>query len=287
MFRPTAIVIDAFVPRVLAEYDQLFPHGDPAHREALLQVARMALQRLARSNALYHDLDHTIVVTQVGQDICRGRLVRDGNLSSLDWVHFVASLLCFAIGFARNVCPGDAGETCVADETGRTVEVPRSRSDGALWPYFTDRSKLFVRHHFRGHPLIDAERLAANVEYSRFPPPTDRNRETCNEPGLLRAAHIIGAVADPDFMLKMKPLFIELQEAGIAGMLGFDTAAAMKRGYATLFWTVLHPLIGEGMNLLTYTAEGRVWLANLHAHVLRAERPTEAPARPMVAAAAC
>jgi hypothetical protein len=276
MFRPTTILIDAFAGHVLGEFDRLFPHGDPAHRQALLQVARMALQRIARSNAPYHDLDHTIVVTQVGEDILRGRLARDGNVDSLDWINFVASLLCFAIGFVRSVCPGDDGETCVADETGRTVTVPRSRSEGALWPYFTDRGKLFVRHYFRDHPLIDADRLAANIEYSRFPPPSDRNLETDSEPGLLRAAHIIGAVADPDFMLKMGPLFIELQEAGIAGSLGFNSAAEMKRGYATLYWTVLHPLIGEGMDLLTYTAEGRVWLANLHAHVLRAERPADA-----------
>ena len=276
MFRPAAIVIEAFVAQVLASYDRLYPSADPAHRQALLQVARMALQRIARSNAPYHDLDHTIVVTQVGQDICRGRVVRDGNVDSLNWVHFIVSLLCFAVGFSRNLCPGDAGEVCVADASGRTVTVPRDTSDGALWPYFADRSKLFVRRYFRDHPVLDAERLAAGIEYTRFPPPADRNRETASEPGLLRAAHFIGAVADPDFMLKMQPLFIELREAGVAGGLGFDTAAAMKRGYAQLFWTVLHPLIGDGMDLLTYTAEGRVWLANLHAHVLRAERPAAA-----------
>ena len=276
MFRPTAIVIDAFVENVLETYDRLYPHPDPMHRQVLLQVARMSLSRIARSNAPYHDLDHTMVVTQVGQDIMRGKMVRDGLVDSLDWVHFVSSLLCFAIGFARNLCPGDDGETCIADEAGTTVVVPRTRSNGALWPYFTNRGKVFVRHYFRDHPLLDPERLAANIEYSRFPPLPDRNLDTDSDPGLLRAAHIIGAVADPDFMLKMKPLFIELQEAGIAGQLGFNTTAEMTRGYGQLFWNVLHPLIGEGMDLLTFTAEGRVWLANLHAHVLRAELPADA-----------
>lgn len=276
MFRPTAIVIDAFVDRVLDTYDRLFPYADPSHRQTLLQVARMSLSRTARSNAPYHDLDHTIMVTQVGQDILRGRLVRDGDVDSLDWVQFVASLLCFAIGFTRNACPGDEGDLCVIDEQGNTATIPRTQSNGALWPYFAERGKVFVRHYFRNHLLVDSDRLAANIEYSRFPPLADRNLETDTEPGLLRAAHIIGAIADPDFMLKMKPLFIELQEAGIARQLGFATSAEMIRGYSQLFWTVLHPLIGEGMDLLTYTAEGRVWLANLHAHVLRTERPADA-----------
>ncbi|MEQ9642569.1 MAG: metal-dependent phosphohydrolase [Alphaproteobacteria bacterium] len=276
MFRPAAIVIDAFVDRVLETYDRLYPHPDLAHRQALLQVARMALSRIARSNAPYHDLDHTMVVTQVGQDILRGKMVRDGIVDSADWVHFVASLLCFAVGFSRNLCPGDDGEVCVCDEAGNTIAIPRTKSNGALWPYFTDRGKFFVRHYFAGHPLIDPERLAANIEYSRFPPPPGHSHDTTSDPGLLRAAHIIGAVADPDFMLKMKALFIELQESGIAGQLGFNNVAEMSSGYGRLFWNVLHPLIGEGMNLLTFTAEGRVWLANLHAHVLRAEHPAGA-----------
>ena len=38
MFRPTAIVIDAFVENVLETYDRLYPHPDPMHRQVLLQV---------------------------------------------------------------------------------------------------------------------------------------------------------------------------------------------------------------------------------------------------------
>lgn len=276
MFRPTAIIIDAFVDDVTRAYDRMFPDADPTHRQALILVARMALQRLARSNAPYHDLDHTIVVTQVGQDIMRGRIIRDGNVGPSDWLHFVASLLCFATGFVRGVCPGDAGRTCVIGPDGRAVELPSTVSDGALWPYFADRSKIFVQHYFANHPLLDGDRLADNIEYARFPPLPDRNLDTDTYPGLLRAAHIIGAVADPDFMLKAKALFLEMQESSIADQLGFHAVADFQRGYPQLFWTVLHPLIGEGMELLTYTAEGRVWLASMHAHVLRAERPVAA-----------
>ena len=58
---------------------------------------------------------------------------------------------------------------------------------------------MFVREYFTNHLVIDPELIVANIEYARFPPPLDRNLETDTYPGLLRAAQVIGAIADPDF----------------------------------------------------------------------------------------
>ena len=272
MFRPADVIIDAFVQRLIDDYRQAFFDGSRLNSRTITEVARMALARISMSNAPYHDLSHTMLVTLAGQDILRGRLVRDGNVSSDDWTQFVASCLCFAIGFCRDICPGDNGRRLVINENGDTDEVPRGMTDGYIWKYFTDRGKIFVRHYFHRHPVLDEEQMAANIEYSRWPPPQDRNFETDTFPGLLRAAHIIGAIGDPNFMLKIKPLMVELEESGTTADLGFSSVAAFIGQYPEMFWNMLHPRIADGMAMLRYTGNGRIWLANLHRHVLLEER---------------
>jgi len=130
---------------------------------------------------------------------------------------------------------------------------------------------------YRGHAVLDPEILAANIEYSRFPPLPGRNLETGSYPGLLRAAIYIGAVADPHFLLKMRRIFLQATESGVADQLGYPTPEEFFTAYTTVFWSILYPLIIDGMELLKYTGEGRGWLANMHAHLL-IEQNREHPA---------
>lgn len=268
MFRASDLVIDAFVKRLRTDYEEMFAAGRPEHVQTLETVARASLSRIARSNALYHNVDHTVLVTLAGEDMLRGRIIRDGDVSAQEWVQFVSALLCFAIGFVRDICPMDCGKICQIDERGTTIALTRGATDGALWPHFVERSKIFVRHRFANDPVLDADRMAAAIEYGRFPPLPDRNLETDTYPGLLRAAHVIGAVADPGFMLKLKPLLQELQESGIAGQLGYRNVADLRLGYPKLFWEILYPRIVDAVELLRLTGSGRAWLANMHKHVL-------------------
>ena len=271
MFKPTEILIDAFLKGVRESYGAAFGGAEPGHADLLTEVGRAALNRIARSNALYHDLDHAMTVVLVGQDILMGRIVRDGDVEPADWVRYVASLLSFSVGFVRDVCPGDHGNRCVVDGNGGTIELPRGATDGFLWPYAAERGKLFARARFRGHPVLDPEILAANIEYGRFPPAPDRNLETRNYGGLLRAAHFIGAAADPNFMAKLKPLFLEMQESGVARHFGNDGVAEFRAGYAALFWDTIHRVTRDGAEFLKYTPSGRQWLANMYAQVLAEE----------------
>ena len=123
MFRPSDIIIDAFIARLRTSYTQIYGEGEAHHCETIAHVARMALARMALSNALYHNLDHTLLVTMVGHDILRGQIVRNGTVSSSEWVNFVCSLLCFATGFYRYACPGDDREHCVIDEKCNIIAV--------------------------------------------------------------------------------------------------------------------------------------------------------------------
>jgi hypothetical protein len=64
-------------------------------------VGRLALENIADSDAAYHDMNHTIMVTLVGREILRGKHTKEGGVTPRDWLHFVISLLCHDIGYVR------------------------------------------------------------------------------------------------------------------------------------------------------------------------------------------
>lgn len=258
---------------MVKRFRALFGDSRPDLAETISQAARVTMTRIAGSNALYNDLDHTIAVTEAGQDILRGKLVRDGNVKAEDWTHFLVALLCYSIGFCRDLLPGDDGRRCVIDASGKTVLLPVGVTNGALWPYFIERSTLFVQHYFADHPLLEADRLAEYLQAGRFPIKPNYNTDPGSLPGLLRAADIIGTIGDPDYTRKLGPMLIELREAGLTGLFGYEDVAGFHTLYHHQFETELRPLIGKAIRLLELTASGRAWLAGMHAHLLLEQHP--------------
>jgi hypothetical protein len=272
MFNSSELIIGACIRGLEEVYVADFGHEQPGYPDILRIVAQAALERIADSNALYHNLEHTILVTTVGQEILRGKKIKAGGVSSGDWLHFVAALLCHDIGYVRGVCLGDTGHTFVIDEHGEQVTLPRGASDAALTPYHVDRGKMFVRERFRHIDAIDVERLAAAIELTRFPVPCDGDHEaTDTEPGLLRAADLIGQLADPHYMRKINALFHEFLETGTAAVRGYETSADLAECYPKFFWQTVRPYVGEALDYLRVTQSGKQWIANLYSHVFAAE----------------
>ena len=79
----------------------------PANPGVISFVAQLALENIATSDAAYHDVNHTIMVTLVGQEILRGRHISVGGVTPRDWLHFIISLLCHDIGYVRGIRRGD------------------------------------------------------------------------------------------------------------------------------------------------------------------------------------
>src|SRR5215831_8652899 len=98
MFNPTQIVIEAFVSELKLTYERTYGLLEPSYPGVIEFVARLSLENIAGSDAAYHDINHTIMVTLVGQEILRGRHVSVGGVTPHDWLHFIVSLLCHDIG---------------------------------------------------------------------------------------------------------------------------------------------------------------------------------------------
>jgi hypothetical protein len=66
---------------------------EPGYPGVISFVAQLALENIATSDAAYHDVNHTIMVTLVGQEILRGRRISVGGVTPREWLHFIISLL--------------------------------------------------------------------------------------------------------------------------------------------------------------------------------------------------
>jgi len=218
MFNPTEIVIDAFVRELERAYRRLYGSLDPDYPEIIGFIGRLALENIANSDAPYHDVEHTIMVTLAGQDILRGKHIAEGGVRPRDWLHF---------------------------------------------------GTISLTH-------IDTATIEANIEHTRFPVPEQGDHAATGDyPGLVRAADLIGQLADIDYLRKMPALFAEFSETGTAQKLGYKSPAELRKGYPRFFRTAVAPYIGDALRYLRLTQRGKQWVASLYAHVFSEEFSAE------------
>ena len=280
MFNSTAVVIDAFVANLHETYTRVYGRLEPDYPEIIAFVGRMALEAIANSDAPYHDVQHTISVTDVGQQILRGKHLSKGGVTPRDWLNFMVALLCHDIGYVRGLCAGDRpGRYAVLDANGSetTIALPPGATDAALTPHHVGRSKLFVRERFGHVTTVDVKVIESYIEHTRFPVPADGDHaSTSDYPGLLRAADLIGQLADINYIRKAGALFAEFQETGAADKLGYRSPAHIRAAYPAFFWTAVSPYIQEALQFLRATQEGKQWVANLYSHVFTEEHQVPA-----------
>ena len=281
MFNATKLTIDTFVETLKESYQLTYGAQHPEYPSIIAFVGRIALENIANSDAAYHDVAHTILVTEVGQEILRGKQLSRGGVSPQDWLHFVVSLLCHDIGYVRGVCQGDGDGRYVVDETGNTIECSAGATDAAMTRHHVSRSKIFVKERFGDVPTINVETIQQNIEYTTFPVPNDgEHAGTDDYPGFVRAADLIGQLGDMDYLRKVSGLFHEFRETGAAAELGIETAADLRHTYPRFFWDGVRPYIEDALGFLQVTQDGKAWIANLYGNVFAAEHDAPGLGRP-------
>jgi len=238
--------------------------------ERISSVARLALEGIGNSDALYHTVEHTMLVTLVGYDIMNGRaLLRPTSPS--DYAHLISACLFHDIGYVRGILNGDETKNYIIDANGGKARLPRGSSDVALLPYHVDRSKLYVLDRLGGSDLLDARRIAGAIEFTRFPPAGVGDPH--NEEGLLvRAANLIRQLGDPHYLRKINALWYEFEELGMNNQLGYTSPADLIDLYPQFYWRSISPYVQAAIRYLNVTSSGRQWIASLYSNIFRAER---------------
>jgi hypothetical protein len=240
--------------------------------EMVPSIARIALECISNSDALYHNVEHTMRVTLADHDIMRGRALHSHMLAE-DYATVIIAGLTHDIGYVRGLFRGDGEDGSVVTPAGQKVALPRGSSDAAMLPYNVDRSKMYVMERIVGMARLDSERIAKAVEGTRFPASIPAPGETCDEePALVRAADLVGQLGDPHDICKTNALYLEFEEIGLNRQLGCNTPADVVNLYPKFYWNCVAPQVQSAIRYLNVTSSGRHWIANLYSNVFRAER---------------
>ena len=266
-----AIVAKRLSNFITKDFRELFGSGHDDDAERLGTLVRATIECLGRSDALYHNLEHTVLVTLAGRDILRGRILCE-RLEPTDYVHLIVACLLHDIGYVRGVLKEDGKSEYVIDANGKKIALPRGASDAALTAYHVDRSKLFALERLSNTPNIDTTRIEAAIEATRFPVPAVRADGASElEPRLVQGADLIGQLGDPLYPRKANALFYEFEEVGTNRQLGYTSPADIIEKYPSFYWNSIEMHLSEANNYLALTSSGRQWIANLHHHVMCAE----------------
>jgi hypothetical protein len=239
--------------------------------EMVPSIARIAIECIGNSDALYHNVEHTMLVTLAGHDIMRGRALRHHMLAE-DYAHVIIACLTHDIGYVRGLLPDDDADGYVVDTSGRKVTLPRGASDAALLPYHVDRSKMFAMARVEGIAGLDRQRIARAIEGTRFPANPGDEQHWDEEAALLRAADLIGQLGDPHYIRKANALYYEFEETGLNRQFGYSSPADVVNLYPQFYWNSVAPHVQKAIRYLNVTSAGRQWIANLYSNVFRAER---------------
>jgi hypothetical protein len=236
--------------------------------EMVPAAARVALECIGNSDALYHNVEHTLLVTLAAHDILRGRALHT-RMPVDDYAHVIVACLAHDIGYVRGLFRDDDADGFVIDSKGNKMTLPRGSSDAGLMLHHVDRSKLYVMQRLDGTPL-DKQRIADAIEGTRFPPREGQQYD--EEASIVRAADFIGQLGDPNYIRKANALYHEFEEVGMNRQLGYESPADIVNRYPQFYWNIVAPHIQTEIRYLNMTSSGRQWIASLYANVFRAER---------------
>lgn len=272
MIDTAKLIIKEVSARLQESYERQYGLLCPDYPNIAVWSANMALSILSNSDALYHDVEHSANVTLVGLDMIRGKQQVDGGVSPEDWLHFIVALSFHDIGYVKGLCDIDRPGEYATGEGDEIFKPQGGFTDAILTPYHIDRGKRFVRRRFGDNNALDAERIATYIERTRFPIPDDADHQgTQDYPGLVRAADLIGQLANLAYLNKLSALFYEFEETGVNRKLGYSTPEELRADYPTFFWKAAYPYLKDGLEYLKVTPEGRQWISNLYSQVFAVE----------------
>src|SRR4051812_24141475 len=91
MVNTTSLIVDVVGRHLVDQYRRVYDEREPDHTAAISAATRLALERIGMSDALYHNVEHTVMVTLVGTEILRGREIAE-RLTPTDWLHMTVAL---------------------------------------------------------------------------------------------------------------------------------------------------------------------------------------------------
>src|SRR4051794_13498033 len=109
MFTLPELAADALGTLLATNMARRFGSSHARLTELIPSAARLALECIGNSDALYHNVEHTMLVTLAGHDIMKGRALLVPTQPS-DYAHVIVACLMHDIGYVRRILKGDGDE---------------------------------------------------------------------------------------------------------------------------------------------------------------------------------
>jgi hypothetical protein len=258
-----------------SNFRQMFDGRETALRETVLEAVDFAMMALGQADTPYHNSEHTFIVCLAGQDILHGKSELGDPISPADWASYVISLLFHDIGYLKKLFPRDNSDSVVAHFDGTLFPLPLGATDASLTRIHVDRGIAFVRDHFKNSHTIDVQRLMNNIESTRFPPPPEVRgtpRSRLSWPDMVRAADLIGQLADPNYLRKLPALYEEFLECGTAEVMGLKNYRGLLQQFPNFVSQMIQPLVVEGFAALGAAPNGKRWIESLNESIAYCEK---------------
>src|SRR5258708_4349038 len=115
------------------DFREIFGSAQDELAERLGSLARITIECIGRSDALYHNYEHTWLVTMVGRDILQG-LTMSRRIEPSDYLHLILACLFHDIGYVRGALSGDTRAEFVVSADGPSITFPPAPSAAPLTP---------------------------------------------------------------------------------------------------------------------------------------------------------
>ena len=245
-------------------------HDDLAERVGGL--ARITIECLGRSDALYHNFEHTVLVTTVGRDILLGRTLSE-RIEPDDYSHLIVACLLHDIGFVRGVLSGDTKYRVRHRSQRQDGEAPARRLR-RLARGLSCRSVEALRLRAARRFGVRRRRARGRRDrtYPLSPAPQRRPRRRVSSRGWFRPP--ISSASSAIRSIRRRPTrsFTNLRKSAATGSSATNSLPTSSRSIRGSTGTTVSMYIEDGMKYLALTASGRQWIANLHNHVFCAEK---------------
>jgi hypothetical protein len=274
MLNVTQLLTEEVARRIDSAFEAMFGDADRDHMQLAKDAAAAALSHIATSDALYHNVEHTVHVTIVGLEILKAKHARELSVTPGDWLNTVVAMLCHDIGYVRGICEADDGERLANGIGTQSTRIAIERSDAALMPIHVDRGKRYIEEHFATHTLVDTLAVQACIERTRFPVPIEAwYQQNGDYPGLVRGADLIGQLSDPRYLSKLSAIFYEFEEVGFNEGMGYRMPGDLLEAYPIFFEKSVDPYIVDSIDFLETTVAGREIIENLYQNLNSARQP--------------
>ena len=114
MMTVPALAAEALGSFLASDMKRRFGSSHARLTELIPSVARLALECIGNSDALYHNVEHTMLVTLVGHDMMKGRALLAPTPPG-DYAHFIIACLMHDIGYVRGILKGDGDDGFIID----------------------------------------------------------------------------------------------------------------------------------------------------------------------------